>query len=76
MEEKEVGRRVEPSREESEEKPCGGLVPTSCQSNLARPRLPAPSRSSPSHCLARRPGLSGPLIGWAPLVTEGVGRSS
>ena len=76
MEEKEVGRRVEPSREESEEKPCRGLVPESCQSSVARPRHPAPSRRSPSHCLARRPGLSGPLMGWAPLVTEGVGRSS
>ena len=71
-----MGRRAEPSREESEEKPRGGLVRASCQSNIARPRLPAPSRRSPSQCLARRPGLSGPLIGWAPLVTERVGRSS
>lgn len=38
--------------------------------------FPSPSRCSPSQCLARRPGLFDPLIGWAPLVTERVGRRS
>lgn len=38
--------------------------------------FPSPSRRFLSQCPARRPGLSGPLIGWAPLVTERVGLSS
>lgn len=35
-----MGPRIELSREESEEKPQGGLAQESCQSNAARSRLP------------------------------------
>lgn len=75
-----MGLIAEPSSE-SAQKPREELVRVSRQSNAARPRLPVrPPAPSPrfflSERLARRPGLSGPLIGWAPLVTETVGRSS
>lgn len=75
-----MGLIVEP-RSECAQKPHEELVRVSRQSNAARPRLPVrPPASSPcfflSERLACRPGLSGPLIGWAPLVTEMVGRSS
>lgn len=78
VEEEEVGRRAEPSWEESEDKTRGGLVRAACQSSAARPRLPVSLPLLPLPMLSpqARPfrpahwlGAFGDGEGGAPLVS-------
>lgn len=73
MEEEKVGRRTEPSKEESGERRAEDWLEPAVSQVQPAFDFPSPSRGSPSRSLARKLRLSGLPIGWAPSVTERVG---
>lgn len=75
MEEEEVGRRTEPSKDESRGRRAEDWLEPAVSQGRPAFDFPSPSRGHPSRSLAFKPRLSGLPIGWASSVTERVGRA-